>query len=516
MVSLSSNKYAYRESSLMKMLETMGVSAATARFCLVLYCSVVIQYLTSEAECRDNYGKPNVYKCPKECICDRRSQTVNCSNAGLQAVPTKIEPDTLSLILDGNKFPHLTRGFFRNLPLLRNLSMRHCQINTVRIAALSRFNKSLRALWMSNNPFAKRTYKFLIYLEGVDYLDMSSTNMKTYHRYYSGFFNLKYFFLANNSIAEFPGDILSPSLVFLDLSRNCIRRIFVDSEKNQNISLTQLILKANAIKKLHDDTFRHFSHLEDIDLSYNQLSDIQPLALRSTSLKIIDLCRANFSFNRNNSRIFQEAQNIERINMSFSRIESWNLTVAPFHNLLKLTDLDLSGTGISSLSHMLADLPNLKRLRLSSNLILTLERADLESIEDSLRELDVSSGKLSTISFESLPLKVWRSLRVVDFSDNPFLCDCNFIWLRRWLKRAKASKVEVRGWNKYYCQTSKGQVNMLQLESPSDIECFQDPLFQDRCLLAVHLLTWSISILASAVSALQRFRWRLRCWTGAF
>src|SRR6218665_1880391 len=210
MVSLSSNKYAYRESSLMKMLETMGVSAATASFCVVLYCSVVIQYLTNKAECRAHDGKPDVYKCPKGCRCDMRSQTVNCSNAGLQSVPTKIEPDTLSLILDGNRFPHLTRGVFRNLPLLPNLSMRHCQINQVHIDALSRFKKSLRALWMSSNPFAKKNYKFLISLEGVEYLDMSSTNMKTYHRYYSGFSKLKYFSLANNSIAEFPDDLLSP------------------------------------------------------------------------------------------------------------------------------------------------------------------------------------------------------------------------------------------------------------------------------------------------------------------
>src|SRR6218665_1870614 len=198
--------------------------------------------------------------------------------------------------------------------------------------------------------------------------------------------------------------------------------------------------------------------------------------------------------------------------MSFCRIDLSNLANAAFKSIGNLVELDLSGTRISSFSGMFVGLTNLTKLYMSSNPVSTLGRADFEDIEDTLRELDVSSGKLSTISFESLPLKIWTNLRVVDFSDNPFLCNCNFIWLRRWLKRAKASKVEVRGWDKYYCQTAKGKVSMFQLESPSDVECFQDPLLKDKFLLAAFLLTWLISILASFVSVLYRFRWHLRYW----
>jgi len=161
---------------------------------------------------------------------------------------------------------------------------------------------------------------------------------------------------------------------------------------------------------------------------------------------------------------------------------------------------------------MFVNVPNLATLRLSNNPISSLRREDFDGIADSLRELNVSSGRLSTINYESLPLKVWKNLRSVDFSENRFLCDCNFIWLRRWLTRANASKVKVKVWEKYYCQTAKGQTRMLQLENPSDTDCFQDPLFEDPHLLTVLVLTSLIWITSSTASALHRFRWHIRYW----
>src|SRR6218665_3965700 len=134
-----------RESSLMKELETMEASAAAAtRFCVVLCCSVVIQYLANEAECRDNYGKPNVYNCPQGCRCDEHSKTVNCSDAGFEDVPRGIDSNTLGLILDHTPIHKLTNRSFGNLHNLQNLSLRSCSIEWVDKNAFSSFRESLR------------------------------------------------------------------------------------------------------------------------------------------------------------------------------------------------------------------------------------------------------------------------------------------------------------------------------------------------------------------------------------
>ena len=490
----------------------MEVLIAAAKFWTLFYASVVILNLFTKVQSRSGVGNQTTEKCPQRCTCDTDSKTVNCMNAGFKLVPSDISPDTRSLILDGNIFRHLRGSSFRNLHSLSNLSLRNCQINQIHAAAFEPFSDTLRALWMSNNTLTKKKYKFPSSMRNIELLDMSATGRKNYHDIYHRLFNLKYLYLANNFISAFPPSLPSSTLTVLDVSQNILKNFSFNILSKQYLNVKTLRLGVNSIGKLENNSFLHFRNLEHLDLSYNQISEAQPLAFRSKSLKYINLYGTNFRLDQNNWNIFHEVPNIERINMSFCRFKYGNLTRSAFRDLRKLTELDLSGTEIASLSRVFSNLPNLERLRLSSNPMSTLEGADLKGVEDSLRELDVSSGRLSTISFESLPLKVWKNLKVVDFSDNPFLCDCNFIWLRHWLTRANASQVKVRGWNNYYCLTSKGQVNMFKLNRPSDTDCFQDPLFEDPCIVVLLLLTLLIWITASSASAVHRFRWHLRYW----
>src|SRR6218665_818814 len=346
-----SNQTINIEASPMQILHTMEVSAAATRFWIVLCCSIVIEYLANEAECRAmkrNHTVDLADACPDGCNCDKQSKTVNCTDAGFQRVPNRLPSDTLNLILDGNEFRQLSSVSFENLPRLQNLSLRHCQINRINKNAFSPVKRSLLGLWLANNPLTKHNYHFLLSLENVQIFDMSSTKRKKFHEYFERFSKLRYLFFANNSVAAFPTDkILPESLEFLDLTQNLIKDFSVDTKTKRGFNMKKLILRANAIQDLKDDTFRHFRNLEELDLSHNQLSTIQPLAFRLNSLKIINLHKSSFDLSRKNWNIFQEAPNIERINMSFCRIESGNFTRAAFHHLRNLTDLDLSGTGIS-------------------------------------------------------------------------------------------------------------------------------------------------------------------------
>jgi len=514
-------------------------AAATTSFWTFIVSSIFILNFITYVEC-SNRSSDILHVCPQNCTClgDSHSLTVNCSNSNYREVPSNLPSGTSTLILDGNPLNRLTNEGLSMLAGVRNLSLSNCRITDVDEKGFSHLSENLSELSMSNNPLKNRACKFLKHLQKLKALDLSGIGVSAYPTVLGELSYLRRLNLAHNSIKSFPRNTISPTLESLNLSENQIKTLSYQRKRERKAStpstredlrprkksisklkiskqsrMEQLILRGNKIRDLKNDTFEIFPKLAFLDLAQNKLREVQPRAFRSDSLEIIDLSGTKFRLHDDNWNMFLEAPNIRRINIGFARIECGvNLTRAAFQNLRNLTDFDFSGTEIKSLSQMFVNVTNLEKLRLSGNQVSTLGKQDFEGITDSLRQLIVSSGRLSTISYDSLPLKVWKNLRVVDFSNNPFLCDCNFIWLRSWLKRANASKVEVKGWDKYYCQTTKGQVGMFQLESPSDVECFQDLLSDDHWLLTVRLLTSLIWITATLASALHRFRWHLRYW----
>ena len=492
-------------------MEALDAATSFRRF---IVFSVFIQNIIIYVNCSNRSFE---ILCPHKCncSCNSHSLTVNCTDANYKDVPPDLPSGTSELILDGNKLRRLTNKSLSRLVGVCYLSLHNCSITDVEDKGFSHLSESLRVLYMSNNPLKVKKLKFLEHLRKLEELDLSRTGITAYPTALKKLLNLKQVILEHNQIRNFPTSSTIQTVESLILSYNRIKTL---PEYNGNAAkypnLKNLSLEANEIRHLNNFSFILFPMLESLDLSENHLHEVPPHAFtsRSLSLKIINLDNSKFRLDQENWNMFYQTPNIQRINMGFCRIESGNLTRLAFHNLRNLTHLDLSGTHLTSLSHIFVNLSNLSNLRLCYNRISTLRKEDFDGIADSLRELRVSSGRLSTVNYESLPLKVWKNLRVVDFSDNRFLCDCDFIWLRHWLKRANASGVKVGRWSKYTCQTAKGQMSMLQLESPSDVECFQDPLFQDPCVIVVLLLTLLIWISASSASAVHRFRWHLRYW----
>src|SRR6218665_1635452 len=483
-----------------------------ASFWTFIVFSVVIRSFITNVECSNRFQDT---LCPQKCYCNASSLTVDCTNAEYRYVPFDLPSGTRNLILDGNLLYRLTNESLSRLVGVSYLSLRNCSITDVEDKGFSHLSESLRVLYMSDNPLKVKPPKFLVHLRKLESLDLSLTGVTAYPRVLKKLSNLKQVILVHNLIKNFPQSIpMNTKLESLDLSENLIEALSVHKGKKaaKHSKLKNLSLSANKIRHLDNHSVLLFPQLELLDLSQNQLREVQPLAFISDSLKVINLHNTKFRLDEKNWNIFQHSPNIERIDISFCRIKGGNLSRLAFRGLRNLKELDLSGTGIRSFSEMSTNLPKLAKLNLSSNLISSLGKEEFAGIADSLRELNVSSCRISTINYGSLPSKVWKNLRVVDFSENSFLCDCDFIWLRRWLKRANASKVEVRGWDNYYCQTSKGQVSMFQLERPSDTECFQDPLSDDPYLVVIFLLTLLIWITSSSASALHRFRWHLRYW----
>ena len=292
----------------MKVLETMEASAAATRFYvgLVLYYSVVIQYLANEAECRANDGEHNVFNCPQGCKCDEHSKTVNCFNAGFRAVPRGIDSNTLSLILDHNPIRKLTDRRFGNLHSLQNLSLKNCSIQQVYTNAFSSFQKSLLVLSMSDNPLNRdiHSFEFLSSLDSIQFVDLSSTRQPALVAQFLGSVTPAQPTDELQQLLQWLGGIQErPPMISVDLSRNGISTLYrsIDSGTvRRKVYCKRLIVRANEVKQLSNHTFEEFPFIEEVDLSENPLSDIQPLAFRSNSLKIINLYKTNFGLNQNN------------------------------------------------------------------------------------------------------------------------------------------------------------------------------------------------------------------------
>src|SRR6218665_182725 len=487
------------------------LSAATS-FRTFIAFSVFLQNIVICIECSNRSFD---MLCPQKCSCDRNLSTVNCTNANYTDVPPDLPSGTRKLILDGNLLHRLTNESLSRLVGVSYLSLRNCSIKDVDDKGFSHLSESLKVLNMSRNPLKIKSCTFLEHLRRLVSLDLSRTGIRAYPKVLKNLLDLKQVILKHNRIRKFPTSSTIRTVKYLILSENLIKALpTYEGNADRHPKLDTLSLKANKIRDLKNHGFRLFPMLESLDLSQNHLRDVPPLAFRSKSLKIINLYKAKFRLYHKNRKIFrpENVPNIQIIKMGFCKIEDGFLKrFVFFKNLRNLTELDLSGTGIESFSRMFVNLPNLTKLRLSSNPISTLEKENFYEISNSLLELSVSSAKLSTVNFESLPKEVWKNLKVVDFSDNPFKCYCSsFLWLRYWLKRANASGVEVRGWDRYYCQKAETRVSMFQQERPSESACFQHYWFLfDPHLFLVFLVT---SVIWITAPVLHRIQWHLNYW----
>ena len=104
-----------------------------------------------------------------------------------------------------------------------------------------------------------------------------------------------------------------------------------------------------------------------------------------------------------------------------------------FSPLSKLQYLDLSSTNIVKIP-LMKSFVNLKRYYLADNKIRELNRRqkDFKNLK-SLRTLVLA------INETSFPKKVLKSLKTIDLSGNPFICNCDLLWFTEWIKTTNAT-----------------------------------------------------------------------------
>lgn len=370
---------------------------------IVALAALVVLLLTVET-----YGSV----CPSSCVC--RSSSVDCSNKGLDHIPTDIPKDTVKLDLSYNAIKVVPSNSFSTLPYLRILQLDNNQIWCVDEEAFSVLPQLVSLTLQSNN------------LTGLSGAIVSSLP------------RLQSLRLENNRLDCSCGlewildhETLAP-LARCSAPYSLAGRRIVELDKNQlhclgvSVSSTSCTASASAgvspscpegckcTDGIVDCRNRGLSaipaklphDMTEIRLEQNQITDIAP-------------------------RAFVNYPRLRRIDLSNNEIRS--IASDAFRNLKSLTSLVLYGNKITHLPSRLFDgLTSLQLLLINANKIKCIEKDtfhDLSSL-NLLSLYDNSLHNLPNGTFDGM-----KSLQTLHLARNPFSCDCGLSWLAEWMDR---------------------------------------------------------------------------------
>lgn len=342
----------------------------------------------------------SVSKCPDSCTCFVAAEYVY--SVGEDAVwvnceRNKLDPSALQ------KFPNAT--FLPELTAALDVSF-----NNITTLNLTDVILNLRYLKLSANS-----------IQNVD------------EHAFEGTPNLEKLILSYNNISSLPLNAVKPltNLKELDLSNNRIqnipRRAF-----DYNTKLEQLILSHNPIKIVYAQWFESLSSLRDLKLNQAMLFSLEAGTFKGLNqLQSLDLSGNLFQSVPNDALRF--LPNLKSLKLNNNNIKT--LTEDSFQFMTSLTDLEICQNEHLVEIHKKAfgGLVNLRNLTIAENHDLVfIDPAAFRGIYNStnfnLRHLSLRTNSLSELHGYSLP---FQKLDFLDLRQNPWQCDCNFLWIRK-------------------------------------------------------------------------------------
>ncbi|XP_027898765.1 chondroadherin-like protein [Xiphophorus couchianus] len=229
-------------------------------------------------------------------------------------------------------------------------------------------------------------------------------------RAFRGMRNLVYLYLSDNDLTSLEPEALAglPKLVYLHLEGNRLTQ-FPGAALSLVPNLSVLHLERNAI-----------SRLEPAGLLCSAAPSLMKLYLRSNAISEI-------------AKGALDSANIETLHLDsnrLTRVPSDALTDTP-----NLTELNLSRNPVQwlgpetfqEMSH------SLQRLYMNQMGMEEMSKEALLGLGPRLKVLTVRGNQLKTLP----DLSPLSGLEMIDLRDNPLVCDCDLLPLRRWMERVK-------------------------------------------------------------------------------
>lgn len=245
-----------------------------------------------------------------------------------------------------------------------------------------------------------------------------------------------------------------PNLLVLNFAGNRLNLSTFDNRNDENCFwyLKSLNLSlCDLTEPIINESFSFFPNLTSLYL--DGISNIEQFPSfqhteRLTKLSLNDVkCFVNPTLK--NINIFKNLKKLRRLEMQNWELHLWDETELTFlfSPMIKtLEHLDLKSTGLSTIPLVIKEMDELTKLILTSNNISSWNSIS-ENTNKNLTILFMEWNLIETVDPHSIPK------RVVEFplEGNPFLCTCELMPYKNWVKERKLTKI-IKDWaSKYQC-----------------------------------------------------------------
>ncbi|KAL7637784.1 UNVERIFIED_CONTAM: hypothetical protein RMT77_011396 [Armadillidium vulgare] len=365
------------------------------------------------------------------------------------------------LNLKNNGIRSVHRGSFSQLRIMETMDLSHNHIQTLDRIAFSEMNV-LRDLDLSVNYIQNLPPNIFSNMNLIEKLNISNNFIATIgNDALKNVQRLRILDLTNNSLTSIGHTFHDmASLQGLFLSHNYINKLTNDTFINLP-TLNVLIFNNNGLQTFDVGTFYNLSSLMFLDLADNNLIEINAYSFSSLkSLRELKLSHNQIASIHDYS--FMNLQGLQRLELQDNVIIY--ISNQAFDKLPSLKFLNLSRNGLQEVpERALSKVPTLDVLDLSWNYIVELTDSNFRDLQwltvlllsnndlcylspnsfsgpRSLRVLMLQNNQLKRLHLSALQEPI-QSLSILDMAGNPFICDCELIWLREYLQHERDRKV---------------------------------------------------------------------------
>jgi len=316
--------------------------------------------------------------------------------------------------LNYNKIERIYKEYFNGLTNLKYIHLSNNQIQSLEKETFNGLN-SLEAIYLSSNQL-KRLDGLFNGLTNLKLLDCSNNQIeKLSNCVFQDVSNLKEIYLDGNLLESIQSEHFNCvyKLEILSLKNNKIQYIDANSF-DYNQKLIGINLKNNQLCRIDMKTFTNagLNKLEWLILSNNNLQTIDEKFANLESLKKIDL--SNNQLENLDPQTFRDVKSLRKLNLNNNQLIELNKCL--FQNLVYLNKLDLSCNLIEELDHeIFKDLVNLTSINLSNNNLEVLDEFTFMDLFH-LNKIDLSNNNLKRLEKETF--KYLNKLIHVNLSGN--------------------------------------------------------------------------------------------------
>ncbi|CAK9831514.1 Leucine-rich repeats and immunoglobulin-like domains protein 2 [Anthophora retusa] len=338
------------------------------------------------------------------------------------------------LRLRHNSLPKLQPYVFLGLDI-RHLTIHNSSLAKLEESSLSSIGTGLTQLDLSQNALLSVPSSALKDLQHLLILNLNRNKIKAIHKKaFEGLDTLEILSLYENEISTIEEEAFTGlhnrKLKRLNLGANELNKVPTQALHTLD-TLKKLEMQENRLSIIQEGDFDGLKGLDSLVLAHNQLREVPARVFSHlTQLNSLELDGNQITHVDPDAFIGLEE------NLQYLRLGDNNLHAVPsdaLRRLHRLRHLDLRANNITVLPEdaFTGYGDSITFLNLQKNLIKMLPPLVFENL-NSLETLNLQNNKLTHIP-EEVTENIVDTLRQIDITDNPLICDCELRWYSVWL-----------------------------------------------------------------------------------